>query len=168
MTLRKFFSRSTPPGIDAGAEIKHLILWLSLAAGFSLGTLANYLQARNDLYHTVAGRRVLIEGAAIEDFTRLTGAYFTGFTVAAVAILGLIVFHYSYYRRESMSIYLMKRLPDPAERHRRALTLPLLALASVVALAALLRLLYFVIYLTATPEGCLPEGVWAQLWRLHR
>ena len=94
--MRKFFSRSTPPGIDAGAEIKHLILWLSLAAGFSLGTLANYLQARAELYQTVAGRRELIEGAIIEDFTRLTGAYFEGFTLVAVAILGLTVFHYSY------------------------------------------------------------------------
>ena len=164
--MRKFFSRCTPPGVDAARECRHLILWLSLAAGFSLGTLANYLNARADLYETVAGVRMLCEGAVIEDFNRLTGAYFQGFTLLIPAFLGLAVFHYTYYRRESMSIYLMKRLPDPAERHRRALTLPLLAVAATAVLAVLLRGIYFAVYLLATPKICLPDEVWQQLWRL--
>ena len=164
--MRKFLNRSTPPGVDAAAECRHLILWLSLAAAFSLGTLANYLSAYNDLFEIVAGRRYLIEGAVIENFYRLTGVYFQGFTLLVPAILGLAVFHYAYYRRESMSIYLMKRLPDRAERHRRALTLPLLAIAATALLAALLRLIYFAVYLLATPKICLPDDVWQQLWRL--
>jgi hypothetical protein len=65
-----------------------------------------------------------------------------------------------------MSIYLMKRLPDPSERHRRALMLPLLAIAATVVLAILLRLIYFAVYLLATPKTCLPDEVWQQLWRL--
>ena len=164
--MRKFWNRCTPPGVDADKELRQIVLWLSLAAGFSLGTLANYLNARAELFETVAGQRYLIEGAVIEDFNRLTGAYFQGFTLLIPAILGLIIFHYTYYRRESMSIYLMKRLPNPTERHRRALTLPLLAIAAVAVLAVLMRMIYFTVYLLATPKTCLPDGVWQQLWRL--
>ena len=164
--MRKFFSRCTPPGVDAAKECKLLILWLALAAGFSLGTLANYLIAHNELFEIVAGQRYLIEGAVIADFHWITGVYFHGFILLIPAILGLAVFHYAYYRRESMSIYLMKRLPDPAERHRRALTLPLLAIAATVLLAAWMRVIYFALYLLATPKICLPDEVWQQLWRL--
>ena len=164
--MRKFFSRCTPPGVDAAKECKHLILWLSLAAGLSLGTVIRYLNARADLFETVAGVRMLREGAVIADFHLLTGISFQGFVLLIPAILGLAVFHYAYYRRESMSIYLMKRLPDPAERHRRALTLPLLAIAATVLLAAWMRVIYFALYLLATPKICLPDEVWQQLWRL--
>jgi hypothetical protein len=164
--MRNFLNRSTPPGVDARRELHQIILWLSLAGGFSLGTLVNYLNARAELFETRAGQRCLIDGAVIEDFTRMTGAYFQGFTLVTLAILGLIAFHYSYYRRESMSIYLMKRLPACGERHRRALTLPLLAVAATVVLAALLLTVYFAVYLLATPKICLPDEVWQQLWRL--
>ena len=164
--MRKLLNRSTPPGVDARRELWQIILWMSLAGGFSLGTLASYLNARSELFETRAGRRYLIEGAVIADFNRLTGAYFQGFTLVILAILGLIAFHYTYYRRESMSIYLMKRLPNPAERHRRALTLPLCAAAATVVLAVLLRTAYFAVYLLATPKICLPDEVWQQLWRL--
>ena len=164
--MRKFFAKCTPPGIDARAEIRQLILWLSLASAFTLGTLANYLNARADLYETFAGMRILNESAVIEDFHWLTGAYFHAFPLVIVAMLGLIVSHYAYYRRESMSIYLMKRLPDGTERHRRALTLPLLAIAAAVVLAVLLRVIYFAVYLLATPRVCLPEDAWRQFLRL--
>ena len=164
--MRKFFGRCTPPGVDAAKECKLLIFWLALAAGFSLGTPVNYLNARADLFETVAGIRMLREGAVIADFHWITGIYFQGFILLIPAILGLAVFHYAYYRRESMSIYLMKRLPDPSERHRRALTLPLLAIAATVVLALLLRLIYFAVYLLATPKTCLPDEAWQQLWRL--
>ena len=84
--MRKFFSRCTPPGVDAAKECKHLILWLSLAAGFSLGTVIRYLNARADLFETVAGVRMLREGAVIADFHLLTGISFQGFVLLIPAI----------------------------------------------------------------------------------
>jgi len=164
--MRKFLARSTPPGISAAGEVKFFLIWQGLAVLFSLGTLARYLSARNTLFEWAAGHRYLVDGAVIADFRTLIGPYFLGFGMVLCAMLGGIIGHYAYYRRGSMSIYLMRRLPRPFERHRRALTLPLLGAALTAVLALLVYLLYFVIYLLATPKVCLPDEVWRQLWRI--
>ncbi len=163
----KFFTRHAPPGIEVKQELGVFLLAQVLSLLFSLQFFVQYQDARARLFHTVDGKRYLIEGARIADFHDILGISLFGFGLAAVSMLGLAVYHYVYYRQGSMSIYLMKRLPDPAERHRRALTLPLLAmLASILAALAVL-LIYFAVYLLATPGICLPDEVWRQLWRIY-
>ena len=41
-----------------------------------------------------------------------------------------------------------------------------LFVAATVLLAAWMRVIYFALYLLATPKICLPDEVWQQLWRL--
>lgn len=165
MKRNKLRSRMTPPGIPLRREISFLLFGYLLALLFSFQYLARYVEARQDLFEWVAGRRVLREGAVIADFPILMRQATFGFFAVACALLGLAVFHYIYYRQGSMSIYLMKRLPRRAERHVRALAFPLSAVVLTGAAAFLLRFLYFVLYLCATPKGCLPAQVWQQFWR---
>lgn len=164
--MRKFLHRNTPPGVELKQELSALGLMLALAALFSLGFYGSYLSARSALFDWVWGKQYLIEGAVIADFQDLIGFWFSGFMMVAFYTVGLLVNHYSQYYRGSRSIYLMKRLPDRLERHRRVWTLPLLALAATAAVTLLLRLICFAVYLLATPTACLPPQVWQQLWRI--
>lgn len=61
------------------------------------------------------------------------------------------------------SIYLMGRLPDRWELHRRCLTLPLGWLLSAVLLPVLTLLVYYGIYYLITPAACLRPGQLAKL-----
>lgn len=164
--MNKFFTRNTPPGIDPWQEIGTFLLAQMLSLFFSFQFFGRYQSARAQLYHTVDGKRFLLEGAKIADFGEILGLSLYGFGLTAVAMLGFIVYHYAYYRQGSMSIYLMKRLPNPTERHRRAWTLPILAMAASMAVALAVLLIYFAIYLLATPKACLPDEIWRQLWRI--
>ena len=159
------WSHLTPPGIPLRRELSFLLGGYLLALLFSFQYLARYSEARGELFEYVAGLRVLREGAVIADFTLLMRHAAFGFFAVACALLGLAVFHYAYYRQGSMSIYLMKRLPRRRERHVRALAFPLCAIVLTGLAAFVLRFLYFVLYLLATPEGCLPAQVWQQFWR---
>ena len=165
--MSKFFTRHTPPGVDPWQEIGAFLLGQVLSLFFSLQFFGHYQSARARLFHTVDGKRYLIEGAKIADFHDILGISLFGFGLVAVSMLGFAVYHYAYYRQGSMSIYLMKRLPDPAERHRRALTLPILAMLASALAALIVLLIYFVVYLLVTPKVCLPDEVWRQLWRIH-
>ena len=162
----KFFTRHTPPGIEVRQELGLFLLSQVLSLFFSLQFLAHYQNERARLFQTVDGKRYLIEGAKIADFHDILGISLYGFGLAAVAMLGFAVYHYAYYRQGSMSIYLMKRLPTPAERHRRAWTLPVLAMATCILAALAVLFVYLAIYLLATPKACLPDGVWRQLRRI--
>ena len=164
--MRKWLKKCTPPGIPLRGELSFLLLGNLCALLLSFGFLANYHTARMSLFDFIGGKRVLIEEAQIADFTELIHRTLWGFAVVALAMSGMILYHYFYYRQGSKSIYLMKRLPNPWERHLRALALPLAAILATVLLAVLIRFLYFVLYLLATPKECLPPQVWQQLWRL--
>lgn len=164
--MNKFLTRHTPPGIEWQQEMSAFLLGQTLSLLFSLGFFANYLEARSNLFEYAAGKRYLIEGAQIADFHGMTRIWFLGFGMMVFYLLGLILHHYLYYRRGTMSIYLMKRLPNRRERHRRALMVPCLSILATAATALTLRFLYFAVYLLATPKVCLPDEVWQQLWRI--
>lgn len=89
---------------------------------------------------------------------------FSGVTLMAAAAVILAVTYYAGHWQGSRSVYLMRRLPDRLEFHRRCLVLPLLTLLACVLLTFLLTLAFFGIYLFLTPEGYLPPNQWAKFW----
>ena len=97
---------------------------------------------------------------------KMSGVYRILLVVAVVLVLGFIVYHYLYYRQGSKSIYLMKRLPSKHELHKRAIALPMLAILGCLVAALIVMLLYFAIYMLATPKQCLLPNQWQKLWRL--
>lgn len=157
-----------PVGADRKKLLSRYALGLSAASGFSAVVfLARFFTARAELYRTDgSGKRILREGFSMAPFGDRLGVGFAGFAALALALVLFAIFSYGkYYSGGSRSIYLMRRLPDPFEMHRRCLTLPALGLLAAAAAAAVLLWIYYVVYITATPSACLDPGQAEGIWR---
>ncbi len=154
-----------PAGIDYGQEIKWLAAGIGASCFYSLGFLFRFSAERGRLFQRVGLEKVLREGAIMADFPEILDKSLMGFGLLICGMVILAVYHYFYHYQGSKSIYLMRRLPDRWELWRRCLALPLLCTAAAVLLAGLLLLLYFGIYLLATPAVCLTPGQWQKIWQ---
>lgn len=163
-------SRFAPPGWDLRREKQLFEFGMILSAFASLVVfLARFYDALDQLYQTqwVNGmrERTLRPGTVMADYKQVLGGALLGFGILALCLAALIPLHYAYHHQGSKSIYLMRRLSDRWERHRRCWTLPLLALAACLLAAFLLLAAYYAIYMLATPEECLTVGQWQKIWR---
>ena len=83
-------------------------------------------------------------------------------------LIGLLVakgfWFQAYHRQGSMSIYLMRRLPDPREYARRCWTLPLVGVGICLVLTAVTTAVCYLIYMKCTPASCLVPGQWTRFW----
>ena len=164
--MNEFFKRNSPPGIDLRQEWRVFLIGNIASVFISFfAFIDKYLDARNQLFTYQIDKKILIEGEIIAPFSSLFSVYFSGFFFVACFMLGFIIYHYAYYRQDSMSIYLMKRLPDKRELHRRALTVPGLAVLATIGVAIAAILFYFIIYILATPKACLPYEALLKIWR---
>lgn len=164
--MKADIGRLVPAGIDAVQEGKWILAGLGGSAGFSfLLFIVRCCRARGNLFTMRLGKRVLIEGAVMAEFKDVLGIAFAGFAVLSIAILGLAAYHYFYHRIGSRSIYLMRRLPDKSELHRRCLALPAGGIVCCACAGFLLLCIYYWIYIAMTPEQCLVPGQWQALWR---
>ena len=154
------FEKYTPPGIDFVNQFKLCMCGWSAAIGWSISYLVKYATARAELYEYSLKGPVIREGAVITSFYDLVHEgldSFDGFAVFYLVMLGVLVYHYIYYYQGSKSIYLMRRLPDKWEMHRRSVALPLTMLMLGVITKMALWMLYYGIYLMCTPQECLPQ-----------
>ncbi len=162
--MKENWQRHLPPGIDWRRERKWL-LWGGVAAsGYSLGFLIAYRRCYAQLFLWDGGKKLLDTSAVMPDFAQVLDGSLAGFLILALCMVALAAYHYAYHYQDGKSIYLMKRLPDGWELHRRCLTLPLLGAIASVCAALLLLLLYFAVYLVFTPKACLPPQQWQNLW----
>ena len=164
--MNEFFKRNSPPGMDLKQEWRVFLIGniASVIVSF-FAFLDKYMDARGDLFFYEADKKMLIEDATIVPFSSLFSVYFSGFFFVACFLLGYIIYHYAYYRQDSMSIYLMKRLPNKWELHRRAITIPCIAVLATIGVALAAILFYYIIYFLATPKVCLPYEVLRKIWR---
>ena len=166
MSMRKRLDRLVPVGLSGRTELGWLCAGLVLAALLSLGFLANFGRAVNALYIHNGSTRVLDSSAVMAPFSELVRGCFTPFGVLALLMLPLAGLHYSrHYSGGSRSIYTMRRLPSRWELHRRCLTLPVLTVLACGVITFALIGLYYIIYITKTPEACLTPGQWELFWR---
>ena len=116
----------------------------------------NIIAARNDLYPN--GRLVLgvIAGAKMATFRSLIGTSLRLFPLFWVTMALEVFSAYRYHKTGSRSIYLMRRLPDKWELHRRCWRRPLIYTAGSLALMAVILVFWYLMYLLITPAGCLP------------
>lgn len=101
---------------------------------------------------------VLIPGAMLPDLWTLLHGAFNGLFIVLLCLPLLAAVHYLSYRRGSMSIYLMRRLPDRWLLHQQCLTLPLIDLLLYLLTALLLIGLFLLCYLHSAPAVCLPPA----------
>lgn len=160
------FARFAPPGYSLGFERSFYLTGLVSAAIYSMMFFIRFGNALDNLYGYEGKRRVLLPDAVMPDFARLLEHAFAGFGLLAAVMLCFIAVRYAYYRRDSRADYLMRRLPDRLDWHRRCLTMPILAALSCAGCAFLLLLLYFAVYMLFTPGACLQPGQWYKIWRI--
>lgn len=153
---RSRLEKYAPPGINLAKEVMVFVVSMTCAVIFSLGYVLAYISARNELYEVINDKRILKEGAIIPEFEVILGNYFSGFILVGVAMAIILVYHYAYHYQDSKIIYLMKRLPNRWELHRRCITLPIAGSIVAVVVLILLWAIYFGIYFLFTPQQCLP------------
>ena len=150
----------TPPGIVFTKQLTLCLTGISAAFGWSWSFLVKYLTVRSELFERTMLGLVIRDGAVMQDFWKLMREdmdSLDGFLVFYLVMLGLIVYHYLYYYQGSKSIYLMRRLPNRWEMHRRNMALPFMAIVLGFLAEILVVLLYYGIYMTCTPAQCLPH-----------
>lgn len=155
-----------PPGLDWRKEIQTYCCGLAGAFSFAFfWYLLRYTNAKSDLdwhIHTLA------PGAVMKDFYVLMDSILISFAIPGAYMVSQAVCHYQYHSQGSKSIYLMKRLPDRIELHRRCLTLPAAGLVICGLTAFLTIALCYGIYLYFTPKECLSPHQWEMFWRFYR
>ena len=170
-----FCGRNTPPGMHWEWELKWLrVGTIATVIPTFVSFLVRCLIASGNLYTSTWVPREdgtfektgvgLKYGAMMPPVSEVLDGNRIGFVLVAVLMMAFAINHYRYYRRESMSVYLMKRLPDRWEYHRRNLALPAFSLGVLLVTMVLLELACFLIYLLMTPAGCLPAGQWSEFW----
>ena len=135
-----------------------LVSWCSAVLGF----LIHFDEAKIPLYISLS-QRILDRSTPIAPLAMIFGRGLLGFWIVALCLVLLPLFHYLWHWQGSKSIYLMRRLPDGWELWRRCLTVPALLAVVFLLTIELLTFLYFLIFLLATPDACLPTEPWRQL-----
>lgn len=158
--MRIDLTKYVPPGQDIKEEKGLFILGMCGAVIFSMGYLSRYAQAWRNLYEWEDGRRIELKGIMMKGFLPLLENALVGFLILAIAMLGFIAYHYMYYYKDSKSIYLMKRLPDKFEMHRRCISIPLMAVFASILAAVVILFIYLGVYVLFTPKECMTSGWW--------
>lgn len=153
------WERLVPLGLDAGQELRRVLLGLLAGLGTNLCFFTAYGTARNNLYTYTGGHRRLRPGAVMEPFGDLVSWSLLGCWMAVAYMALLAWYYYAYHSRGSRSIYLMRRLRTPWELRRRCFSLPLLGVGLYALEALVLLVLDYAVYRLCTPAQCLP-GLW--------
>lgn len=156
MKRNKWMEKYAPPGIDVATEKGWYLAGLVVATLWSMWFFIQYLNERNALFEYKNGQPRLIEGAMMCSFEQLMEYRFWLFQVVLVSMLFMVVYHYFYHYQGSKMMYLMRRLPDKWELHRRCVALPIIGAVITVLCMVGLRVLYFAVYIFCTPQQCLP------------
>ena len=153
----KWLEKYAPLGIDVDTEFGWYILGVVITTVHSIVQFfINYTNAINDLYTYRAGKRILIEGIIIQDFSGLTEDLFSFSTIICIVTFLTTIYHYMYHYQGSKMMYLMKRLPDKWDLHRRCWTLPIVGTVLMAVWTIILKGIYYAVYILCTPSQCLP------------
>ena len=159
MKWSKWLDSMAPPGIGTDWEIGRYLSGLTFALIMSFQFFGNYNEAYSEFCDQMAKQ------AYIADFAEVLGGSLDWFYLYSVIVLCMVVRYYLYYRKDSKSIYLMKRLPNRFELHKRAWALPLLGMLVTLLAAFVVLVVYFEIYMIVTPRVYIAPEQWQKIWR---
>ena len=150
--------RYVPMGIDGAVSLRRLGWCMGAGSIWSLlYFIGSYSDAYDSLWHHRGSLRIMLrEGAIMPGFFEILSGSETVFLMVCAAMPFWALYHYSYHFNGSKSIYLMRRLPESWELHRRCLVGPAVGLLGALSLQGLLGVLYCLIYIFVTPRQCLP------------
>lgn len=154
-----------PPGIPAEREQANLMLGMVASIVWAaLSYMGAYAGALSNLYILQGGKRVLDVNARMADFGLVFRFVPAGYFLFLVWLVVKGFGFQAYHRQGSMSIYLMRRLPDPREYVRRCWSVPLAGIAVCLIFLAVTTALCYLIYMLCTPASCLVPGQWTRFW----
>lgn len=165
--MRKF-KDYFPPDTERWKEMIYLVaMCLFLNMGFGLiDGFAIYENALSELYEVLSYGKRLIPGSMLPTFGELITGVYRLFWLYILLCLSIVFDHYLQFRRESRSIYLMKRLPNGAkEQFIRCWSVPLAAIAIGLVVDIMVLFAIYLVYLYRTPEGCLQGKAVFEFWR---
>ena len=163
--MRSNLVKYAPPGYDYSIDKKVYHIGLGIANLFSLTYFSHYASDSKHLYTiTISGEKIVNPNVLMIDFVYVLNNALLGYFILSICLLLLATLRYLYYYQHSKSIYLMKRLPDKFDMHRRCLTMPLLLALICVGIAFLVLLLYFSHYMIFTPDSCIKPNQWMKIW----
>lgn len=136
--LKINWEKHVPPGFDWEMEKWLFTAVYVISCLWSLLFFVRFTEAA-----TFAGER-----NSIPYFYEVLGKSFFCFPIAIAFMLISIAMNYAHYHSGSKSIYLMRRLPDPWERHRRCITVPLWSAAISILTACALFFIYYGVYMS--------------------
>lgn len=149
INLKKYM----PVGRDPSAYLKAGVAAWIAASVYELGFfLINYVNELANVRRMLKIRPVM----KIPAFYGLIENGFRLFPLVWLVMALEVISAYGYHRMGSMSIYLMRRLPDRWELHRRCWTLPVLITLGSLASMGLIALVCYGIYRGFTPAEWLP------------
>ncbi len=138
------WERLFPPGFDWENERSLFIGLLSGASAWCLlGFWARIGYALGQLKDSTAVMRPFYEVMG-------NGLFF--FPIFIAIMLAAIIMHYAHHHIGSKSIYLMRRLPQKWELHRRCLSFPLISATVAAFVAVVLFFICYGIYMAVSPE----------------
>jgi hypothetical protein len=168
--MKRFLERNLPPGYAYKTELLAVtgaFLWAALSSGVSFSNA--YVYARGTLYIQRGTDSILDVSRVMPDFLDILGdKLLSPLLFGALILVGTTVIHYAYFHSGGKSIYLMRRLPNKAELHRRSLLIPLLSALIFVLLAFVLFLVYYAVYMNFTPAACLAPDQWLKIRSVFR
>ena len=156
--MDKRILRFLPPGTDLKQTEIFVGGMLSATASWNLTMFViRYYFALDGLYVNQIWRRVLIPDAKIADFSVLLRGALVAYVICLfLCVLSAVNYYWSFHR-ESVSAYVMRRIPDAKELHIRCVTVPVCAALLITALIILLLFVERTVYVTFTPAGCLGD-----------
>lgn len=143
MTKKRIaLEKLAPVGADAQKQLRWTGIALAASALWSLRALFRIVGEMKTL------KAILDQGASgfVATYPKYLGSAFYGFALVSLVLAGLAVWNYASFRQGVRTDYLMRRLPDRWEYHRRCLTVPLLGIGASVLIALALWVLYRAIY----------------------
>ena len=155
-------SRYFPVSANIKKERKTFWILLAIAAAYSLIFFIQLFFAREKLFDWdyKTGMNILRENALMPLYTEVLAESLYGLYALTIASILGIIRNYASFWQGSKSIYLMRRLPDRFELHRRCLSMPIADACITLLVAAILFFLYYAVYIAVTPEQCLIPNQW--------
>ena len=152
--------RFSPPGMELqGWKNFSLTVLLGCTAFSFFAFFYSLLDARSARFDPVTGA---LTERLFWHFESTLGISMKGFPIFAASMVAFVVLNYLYFFEGSKSIYTMARIKSPWELHIRCWTLPLCSAAALLLCRVVLTVLYFLIFILATPKG-VPVPGWRHL-----
>lgn len=164
--MNKWLKRNTPPGMDLGKL--GLLFWGGLVAGtlYSFGFLTDFFAAARTIERSMERQGLVYFGEMMPHFSQLISGKFV--VLHAFGWIFALVAEWTctgYFRRESQSYYVMRRLSSRREMDKRCGALAGAGLLAYFAALVLLYFLYLGIYFWCSPEGMIPAQTIELFWR---